>query len=288
MIDLHMHTKYSDGQYTPEEVMQICHAASVDTVAITDHDKVGGIKEAQASATMYGMRFFRGIELSLSGDISIHMLGYGIDPENMALKKYCDSLEEKRMARRERIIPYLAEKGVTITLEQVAACNEGKTTGLPHYARTLVAIGAVSSIAEAFERYFRGEEFRQKVDFKKPTIEEGVAVIRGAGGVPVLAHPHRYKLEDERLDRLVGDLSKMGVRGIEAYYSRHTPEQVAFYRALAEKWGLIVTCGSDFHGEQVKPNIKAGTGIEGSLCVTDETIVQNLEREIALANKRSA
>lgn len=168
-----------------------------------------------------------------------------------------------------KMLAYLQKKGAAITLEDVRRCNQGKTSGRPHFARTLVELGYASSVQDAFEKYLTTPEFYARVERPKPTPEEGIRVIRSAGGVAVLAHPHQLKLENDALDALVAKLKVVGLQGIEAYYSRHTPEQTQFYLHLAEKYDLLYTCGSDFHGPVIKPEIHLGTGIDKNLCVTD-------------------
>lgn len=281
MIDLHMHTTCSDGQFSPGETMRMAHEAGVTVAAVTDHDTASGISRARAAAEQYGMTFFSGIEISVQGEKELHILGYGIQPENAALQAFCKRHAADRKERCGKMLEYLHGHGVQITLDDVRRCNDGKTSGRPHFARTLVELGYASSVQDAFEKYLTTPEFYAKVERPKPTPEEGIGVIQNAGGVAVLAHPHQLKLENDALEAMVVRLKAAGLQGIEAYYSRHTPSQTQFYLHLAEKYDLLYTCGSDYHGPVIKPDIALGTGISNNLGICDEKIPERLSAAIA-------
>lgn len=288
MIDLHMHTTCSDGQYSPEETICMAHAAGVTTVAVTDHDTVFGIADAAKAAEKYSMTFFSGIEISVQGNNELHILGYGIDPENPSLLQFCAKHAADRKERCGKMLAYLQKCGIDITLEDVWRCNNGRTTGRPHFARTLVEMGYANSIQDAFDRYLTTPEFYACVERPKPQPEDGIRVIREAGGVAVLAHPHQLKLDEISLEALLQQLKEMGLQGIEAYYSRHTQEQTKTYLQLAQKHHLLYTCGSDFHGSAVKPDIALGSGINQNLCIADTQITKQLTQAIAAAHRRTA
>ena len=285
MIDLHIHTTYSDGQYAPAETLQLAKQSGVTVAAITDHDTVSGLGEAETAAQELGLQFFPGIEISVQNRTELHILGYGIDRTNQPLHRFCQNHAKERQERSTRLLAYLEKCGAPVTLEEVRQYNHGKTSGRPHFARALVEKGYASSIQDAFDRYLTTPEFYAHVERPKPTPEEGMRVIHAAGGVAVLAHPHQLKLEEKALDTLVQQLKKIGLQGIEAYYSRHTPEQTAFYLKLAQKHHLLYTCGSDFHGPLMKPEIAMGTGICGNLCVDDRIIPERLFAAIAAVQK---
>lgn len=282
MIDLHLHTKCSDGQFSPTEIVRMAASAGITAMAITDHDTASGIAEAKEAALQYGITCFSGIEISVKGAGELHILGYGIDPDSKSLQEFCQKHAKNRQSRSLRLIQYLNSCGVFLTLEEVQAYNEGRSSGRPHFARALAEKGYASSVSDAFDRYLTTPEYYANVERPKPTPEKGIRIIQEAGGIAVLAHPHQVRLPDTELDSLVVSLRQQGLSGIEAYYSLHTSEQTAFYLRLAEKYDLLVTCGSDYHGPKVKPDIQMGTGVQGSLCVTDENIVQRLSQKIAL------
>lgn len=285
MIDLHIHTNCSDGEFSPEETLRMAYEAGITVAAVTDHDTVSGIASASKTATAFGMLFFPGIEISVQGGKELHILGYGIDPASPGLLEFCAKHARDRSVRCDKMLAYLQERGIMITLEDVRRCNNGKTTGRPHFARALVAKDYASSVQDAFDRYLTTPEFYDRVERPKPLPADGIRIIREAGGVAVLAHPYQLKLEEPALDALLVQLKEMGLQGIETYYSRHTPQQTACYLALAKKYDLLYTCGSDFHGPGVKPDIALGTGISGNLCITDPMIPEQLLQAVKKKDK---
>jgi predicted metal-dependent phosphoesterase TrpH len=284
LIDLHTHTTCSDGTDTPEDLVSRAAMVGVSALAITDHDTVSGLERAKKAAESFSdLKIFSGIEISAAENGQLHILGYGIDPENEALQDYIQKNNQFRMERKGKIVDYLQEKGVSITLEEVAFYNDGKTSGKPHFAKALEKKGITASVAEAFQLYFDTDEFREKVERPKPSGVACVRLILGAGGVPVLAHPAKLKLEKSAFLALLQTLIDAGLQGIEAYYSTHTAEEMAWYCKLAEEKGLICTCGSDFHGEAIKKNIEIGTGIAKNLCLPDvveRSILRNFQKAL--------
>lgn len=268
MIDLHTHSTASDGQYTPTQVVALAHKAGVTTLALTDHDTTAGLAEAAAAAAALGLTFFRGIELDcrypgIRGNF--HILGYDIDPDHPVLADCCRDFAQQRRERADRIFGWLAQLGMPLD----RAAVEDKVVGVigrPHFARAMVEAGYVNDTREAFDRFLDTDDFR-RIDRPKPHPKEAIARIREAGGVAVLAHPVQLILGERSLKSLLTELKADGLSGVECYYSTHTPEQVAEYQAMAEELGLLISAGSDFHGEQVKPDIAIGTGKHGSLQV---------------------
>lgn len=260
MIDLHAHTTASDGTFSPRALVELARTTGVTTLAVTDHDTVAGLSGAIATGAELGVEIIPGVEFSTSHRPgTMHLLGYGFDPAATGL---LGTLEGSRRARDERN-PRIAEKlrglGFDVTLAEVEAVAGGGVVGRPHFARVLMQKGVVASINEAFEKYFnRGGPAYAAAERISPA--DAIAAIRGAGGVAVLAHPYQLRAaSDVALEEIVTTLQAAGLQGIEAYYSRHRPAQVAAYRSLAERHGLLVTGGSDFHGS-VKPDIALGTG----------------------------
>lgn len=274
MIDLHVHSNRSDGQYPPAELAGLVEKAGISAWALTDHDTVEGLSEAWEASRARSIAFFPGIEVSAKGNRELHILGYGIDPDDRALREACQNFRKYRDERKFRILDYLGKRGVELRLEDVEALASGGLVGRPHFARAMVAAGAVSSVREAFDQYLGIPEF-DKVERPKPTPERAIELITGAGGVAVLAHPQKLRLDPPALEALVRHLYDCGLRGIECYYSTHTEEEKSRYLSLAQTYGLFVTGGSDFHGELVKPEIAIGMG-GGSLYVTDEQILAGL------------
>jgi predicted metal-dependent phosphoesterase TrpH len=258
MIDLHIHTTFSDGQYTPEEIVELAASAGITTISITDHDSVAGLARGKAAADKAGIKFINGIEISCQGNKELHLLGYDFDYNEPALIKACSEFAKFREERAHRIIEFLLERNVIISLDEVREIAHGSAIiGRPHFAQALVKHGYVATVREAFDKYLASADF-DKIERPKPTAEEGIALIAGAGGMSVLAHPALLKLEALAEEELLKKLVKAGLKGLECFYSLHSPKQAERYASLAEKYGLIVTGGSDFHGEMVKPEIKLG------------------------------
>jgi len=262
MIDLHIHTNKSDGQYSAAEAVAKSVEKGVSVLAITDHDTVAGLADGEACAAQAGITFVPGIEISVEGNRELHVLGYFIDYNDAPLLYLCENFVRGREQRESRIFEYLRSHGIELTEDQVKRHITDGAAGRPHFARAMVEAGYAVSVQDAFDHYLGTPEF-DSVERFKPPAKEGIEVILKAGGVPVLAHPTLLKLDGERLDALVAELKGYGLAGIECYYSTHTTEQVSQYLGLAVKYELIITCGSDFHGEKVKPGIDIGDGGQG-------------------------
>ncbi|MDR3240361.1 MAG: PHP domain-containing protein [Clostridiales bacterium] len=276
MIDLHMHSTESDGQYKPSELVLMAKKKNLSYIALTDHDTIAGLYECELYARENGIRFLRGIEISVKGNRELHILGYGVDPESQSLLMLCDEFVKQRGLRAQRILDYLDAKGVHITLEQVMRHSSSGSVGRPHVAQALVEVRAVTTVREAFELYLGTPEF-DKIERPKPEPGKGISAILNSGGIAILAHPALLKIDNATLEKLVYQLVvDAGLGGIECYYSTHTKEQTEYYLSLAKKFGLVVSGGSDFHGEKVKANIALGTGCDGMLSITEDMVSREL------------
>lgn len=252
LADLHTHSTASDGQYTPAELAGLAKKRGVQALALTDHDSVDGVSEAAAAGAPLGLRVVRGVELSADDYLNLHILGYEFSVP--ALKAWFDSLKSGRDDRKYRIRDFLRAKGLEIPLDEVDAEAAGGSVGRPHFAKVMLKHGYVSTRKEAFDRYLDTPEFQAIEKGTKPSARECVENIKAAGGKASLAHPYQIVLNGETLEELVVRLKGYGLDAIECYYPIHTPAQTAEYLALAEKYGLHATGGSDFHGEKNKPN----------------------------------
>lgn len=268
-MDLHTHSNASDGQYTPTELVQLAKNRGLDILALTDHDTLDGLNEAVQAGLKYNIRVLRGIELSAKEYRGLHILGYHISTDAPALEAFCAELKAGRDQRKYRILDFLKEKGIELTLSEVESLAGGAIIARPHFARALVKRGYVSSVQEAFDRYLDTEEYA-RIERPKPSARECLKIIHDAGGKASLAHPYQIGLENHGLEKLASELASDGLDAIECYYPRYTPEQTDFYLYLAQTYHLHITGGSDFHGERVKPDI--------SLC-------QNLSLDIAWLQK---
>jgi len=268
MVDLHTHSTASDGSYSPEELVKLAKEAGLLAIALTDHDTVDGLPLAKKTAQDIGINFVCGVEISVKfeGKGHFHLLGYFKSPEVPELSGVLKKLHEARAKRNERMIEKLNELGVDISMEELREVAKGEI-GRPHIAKLLVAKGVVKSFEEAFDKYLK-KGAPAYVPKALLTPEEAISLVLKAGGVPVLAHPVTLKLDYYSLKEYIKRLKDLGLKGIEAYYTEHTEDLTQELLKYAKEFDLIVTGGSDFHGEN-KPDIKLGVGL-GNLKIPDE------------------
>ncbi len=255
--DLHTHSTASDGQYTPSELVSMAKARGLELLALTDHDTLDGLDEALHAGQTTGLQILRGIELSAKEYPNLHLLGYGFSPTAPTLTTLCEDLRSRRENRKYRIIDFLKSKGVDIPLSEVEAQAGGNIIARPHFAQVMVKHGYVATNREAFDRYLDTKEY-QSMDQFKVDAASCITAVKAAGGKVSLAHPYQIGLDNDALEQFLHTLIDAGLDAIECFYSKHTPQQTAYYLSLAQKYGLHVTGGSDFHGERVKPDISLG------------------------------
>ena len=252
LCDLHLHSTASDGQYSPAEVVRLAKEKGLQVIALTDHDNIGGIAEAQAEGKRLGVKVLPGVEFSAREYHTFHLLGYCYDPEILAQSKLFHGLKHGRAERSVRIRDYLRTKGVEIDLDEVRALAGTGVIGRPHFCRVMLKHGICEKWEDVFNTYLDTDEFHAAVE-KKPAAEECVNAVHEAGGIVSLAHPYQTGLEGAELEALVKKMKDAGqLDAIECWHSGHTMERSSYYLSLAKKYDLIVTGGSDFHGEQVK------------------------------------
>ncbi len=264
-IDLHIHSSNSDGTLSPHEILKLAEHLNLSVISITDHDSIDGIKELMQSKTSSPVKLLAGVEIStsppdfLAKSGSLHILGYAIKTDHTALSKVLDKLQKARKERNPKIIKKLNQIGIDLSMDEVCQNSGSGQLGRPHIAALMIKKGFTNSINDAFDKYLANGRpayiEKYKVDCKK-----AISTIHCAGGVSVLAHPGLLKITDQTLfEKLIQHLKDMGLMGIEAYYSEHNKQQTAYYIGVAERYNLIITGGSDFHGS-LKPDIKMGTG----------------------------
>ncbi|NHC45682.1 PHP domain-containing protein [Motilibacter aurantiacus] len=247
-IDLHAHTRASDGTETPAELVRAAAAAGLDVVAITDHDTTLGWAEA-AAALPPGLALVRGAEISCRyRDVSLHLLGYLFDPSGPALADALAVVRDSRVPRTKAIVDRLRSAGVDVTWAEVLdRVEEGATVGRPHIADALVAKGVVADRGEAFREWLHSRsEFYVRHEALDPLV--AIRAVRAAGGVPVLAHPfarHRGKVLD---DSAVVAMASAGLAGLEVHHRDHSAADIRRLLGLAAELGLVVTGSSDYHG----------------------------------------
>lgn len=258
-VDLHTHTTASDGVCTPAANVRLALEAGLAALAITDHDTVSGIDEARLEGDRLGIEVVPGVEIStVDRGVDVHILGYYMDDKDLVFNERLSQLRDTRIIRNALILSRLNELGIRITMKEVndhltEQKSVDQTMGRPHIADVLVARGIVNTVAEAFELYL-GKGGAAYVNPPRIGPLEAIKWIREAGGRAVLAHPGLYNNEE-----IVKDIIQHGIDGIEAYHSDHSEEQQQHYNELANRHGLIVTAGSDFHGT------KAGVTFHGAI-----------------------
>jgi hypothetical protein len=259
-------------------VVRLAASIGALALAITDHDTVDGLGEAKRAAERCGIELINGIEISASySPGTMHILGYFIDDGSRALRSELERLRRSRERRNPEIAERLRELGFDISYEEVVKLAGNQVVGRPHFAKLMVQKGYASSIKEAFERFLK-KGAAAYVEKERLLPAQAIELIHGAGGVAVLAHPHQLGLSFEEAERLIAELARAGLDGVEALYSRHSPRERSVYAEMASRLGLLVTGGSDYHGSY-KPDIDIVTGL-GDLAVPYE-LLDRLKRRAA-------
>jgi predicted metal-dependent phosphoesterase TrpH len=270
IIDLHVHSTASDGSMSPAELVRHARELGLAAIALTDHDTVDGVSEALEEGRRIGVEVIPGIEISVNYKPEMHILGYFLDiNEYTSIKNKLGQIKKGREDRNKKIFGRLNELGVYVTEEEVRQVAAGDITGRPHIARVLVSKGYVRSIDEAFDRYLSKDGLAYFKRFELQP-EDGIAAIKNAGGIPVIAHPVFLKKSYADMDNLFGELMQYGLAGIEAIYSENSKEDTGNLLRLAIKHNLLVTGGSDFHGSY-KRGIELGKG-RGNLNIPYELL----------------
>jgi len=241
-IDLHMHTHFSDGQHSPEELIIKVKEAGIDVVSITDHDTVNGISEAIDAGKKYGVEIIPGLEISSDiRDREVHLLAYFFDPANKELEEYLKFFRAERIKRAIRIIEKLNTLGLYLELEDVMQFARNSAVGRPHIAKALVKKELVSNYFEAFSKYIGNgcPAYERKVHVSP---RSAFKIISDAGGLSFIAHPGNLP------DAVMIELIEAGLDGIEVVHPSHLPHQVKHYRGIVNEFFLLESGGSDFHG----------------------------------------
>ena len=258
IFDFHVHTNASDGSFSPLTLVKKAKKEGMATIAITDHDTVGGVKEAVEAGQSLGVDVISGVELSIDfSPGTMHLCGYFIDIANERFQQGLQFVQEARLNRNPQIIRKLNDLGMNITISEVNKEAGGDQVGRPHFANVLLKKGYIVNTKEAFTK-FLAKGASCYVDKKRLTKEQAINMIVNSGGLVVLAHPAQLKLNTEQEYReLFKELKELGVAGIEAYSSHHSEEENKEFKKMAEELDMLVTGGSDFHGE-TKPKVELG------------------------------
>ena len=264
-IDLHTHSTASDGSLAPTALLALAAKHGLGAISITDHDTIDGAREALRAKLPSNLHFVPGVEISSTPPPpfactgSFHILGYGIDVEHVDLNLALQRLQTSRRERNPKIVRRLQALGMDISISEVAAPMDNGSVGRPHIARVMLAKGFVRSIDDAFAR-FLGRGQAAYVDKYRMASDRAIELITQAGGLAVLAHPSLIALNDaQTLTKLIAALKPMGLAGLEVFYPEHTQADTRHFKQLAQRFNLIMTGGTDFHGS-LKPEIQLGIG----------------------------
>ncbi|MBP5519477.1 MAG: PHP domain-containing protein [Treponema sp.] len=258
MIDLHVHTTASDGQYTPTQIIQKASEKNIKVIAITDHDTFAGIDEAQKEGKKLGVTVVPGIELNITFPAGeFHLLGHGIKEPSKSLKEIVENVIQNRNERNHLIVEKMNQDGIAITIEEIESDFPNTVIGRPHFAAELVKHKIVKTRQQAFDQYLaRGRKWY--VPRICTNLDEAIVAIRESKGVPVVAHPMSLYLSWGKLPDFLKECYEKGVVGIEAFHPGARVTECLRLEELGRKIGFIITAGSDFHGEKIRSDRKLG------------------------------
>ncbi len=258
MIDLHSHSSASDGLLSPADSARYAAEKGLTTWALTDHDTVDGLKDAAKVCMQTGVNFVPGIEITIAWPTGeFHLLGLGLRKKSEELKNVIEYVTRERHERNLQIVKKMNEDGYNFTLEQIESSFTASQIGRPHFADFLVQQGIVRNRQEAFDRFFANGQ-RWYASHNGENLETAVEAIKTSGGVPVLAHPMSLYVGMSNLEEVIASIHKSGVEGLEAYHPGARRSQCYRLNEIAEKLGMFVTAGSDFHGKGVRADRHLG------------------------------
>ena len=273
-FDLHTHSNASDGSYAPGDLVKLAAKSGVTTLALTDHDTVSGIAEAQAAGKKYGVTLIPGVEISIDFTPgTMHICGYYLDIDNTELRAGLNFVQVARRNRNPRIIEKLNVLGVAITLDEVKAVAGPDQLGRPHFAQVLVQKGYARDTQAAFSKYL-AKGAPAYMDKQRLSLDRAVAMIQAAGGVAVLAHPIQLKLNSwQEYREKITELKNAGITGVEAFNSYQSEEENQQFYTIATELEMLITAGSDFHGA-IKPKVKLGQFGKNIPIKLDDVLIQ--------------
>lgn len=277
LIDLHTHTNKSDGQYSPSEVIEQAIAKGISTLAITDHDTVAGLESIDYQDTR--IKIIPGIEISVKLDKGrMHILGLGIDYKNEVLTNFLKEMKEINRHNLRNIINYLLEQGIYLNENDIEAImHMDKNVGRPDIAKLLIKEGYVSGVQEAFDKYLIEAFLKSRHLNKGHNYRDVLKIINESNGIPIVAHPNSLELEHNEFEILIDDMVKSGLKGLEVFHPHMSEEEREYYKSVAEYYNLLISGGTDYHGEKVKPDIKLGTGRD-NVYITNLPILKELTK----------
>lgn len=277
IIDLHTHTRASDGECTPQELIDLAIIKGIRALAITDHDTIDSIEIAIQYSKDKDIIFIPGIEFNCECSFGkMHMLGLGIDHRNKYLLEKLELIKTERNTRNRELLKGLRQMGIDITMEDVENVSNGSIIGKPHFAIVIAKKGYADNPKDVFTKFFDVPPLNQYVR-KSFCAKEVINIIKKAGGIAVLAHPQTLKLDYKKLEEEVIKLKSFGLDGIECYHSSQTIEEMMKFKKIAIQNGLIYSKGSDYHGENAQKERLLGTGTNCNILNNEEDdILRNI------------
>ena len=279
LIDMHIHTTYSDGEKTPEEIIDMAIDKNIKTIAITDHDTLNGIKRVRNLKITKNIEIINGIELSvLTKKGRFHILGYDIDLDNKELNDKMSILKDNSTNSVISILARIKEDyGIRFTHEDIKELLlANHNIGRPDVAKLCMKYGFATSVKEAFEKYLEPAYAHTRKTGKGLSYNECIELIKNSNGIPVLAHPNQLEMEESEFIPLLEELIKLGLRGIEVYHSTLSDEQSKYYQEIAKEYNLLISGGSDYHGPVNKPDIEIGTGRNNNLKIKQLSLLDEI------------
>jgi predicted metal-dependent phosphoesterase TrpH len=284
LIDLHSHTTYSDGELTPQELIHLAIENNIGILAITDHDTLQGIKKIDREdekVTESKIKIIDGIELTSYVEKGLmHILGLNIDKNNKELNEQMDRLRNNSISRMKSYLEQMKKDyNIKFKEEEVnKLLNTPRNIGRPDLAKLCVKYGYAKSVPDAFEKYLKDVYNKTRTPSNRLLYKECIELINKANGIPVLAHPKSLELTEQELEELLQDMIKCGLKGIEVYHSSHSKEEKELFLKLANKYNLLVSGGSDYHGPITKPHISIGTGENKNLHITELSVLDYINK----------
>lgn len=264
MIDLHVHTDASDGQFSPAQIVRLAKEKGITTIAITDHDTCEGLVEAIEEGKKLGVNIIPGIEVTAFENEEIHVLGYNINYRSFYLKLYKLILNNRLKKEEKVIFKSFKKMGIKLKRKEVKKYSDTKFLVPGDFSQWLIDHGYETDRKTSFQKYFVKGELKDRKKGRM-SIKSAIRFIKLLGGIPVLAHPCRISYTDLELENKLDELKKYGLMGVEVYYSTATEQQIQLYKELALKNDLLITMGSDYHGPKIKDYIDLGKGHNNNL-----------------------
>jgi len=281
-IDLHTHTNCSDGDLSPQELVHLAIQKNITTLAITDHDTIQGIKQLDRFDPLIlesGIQIINGIELSAKTTKGrMHILGYDIDLTNESLNKKMDQLKDNSINSVLSIMEQIKrDYGIKFRYDDIRnLVNANHNLGRPDLAKLCVKYGYATTVQDAFDKYLIDAYNKTRQTGKGLEYQVCLELISNSGGIPVLAHPKSLELSEKEFLILLRDMIHCGLRGIEAYHSSHTKDEMEYYLEIANQYHLLVSGGSDYHGKTVKPDIELGSGRNNNLRIKKLSLLDEI------------